>query len=115
MGQGLLVVVPNFNFSPGKWMGSNFLLSMLSAPSFRDRGLAIHVVSRGDRDLYQEQGHIRAYKVASSSFAVEPFDRYGSWWSGQLRLSPAREVWDRLRDSAKVAGLVQGLLPHVST
>ncbi|MFQ6020247.1 MAG: glycosyltransferase family 4 protein, partial [Dehalococcoidia bacterium] len=29
--------------------------------------------------------------------------------------SPAREAWDRLRDSAKVAGQVQKLLPHVST
>lgn len=115
MGQGLLIVVPNFSLTPGKWMGSNFLLSVLSALPFRERGVEVHVVSRGDKDTYCEQGHITVHKIASSSLAVEPFDRYGLWWSGQLRVSPVREVWGRLRDSAKVAGLVRRLLPRVRT
>ena len=115
MGQGLLIVVPNFNLTPGKWMGPNFLLSMLSSPPFRDRGVEVYVVSRGDRDDYLRQDHIRVYKVASSSIAAEPFDRYGLWWNGQLRLSPAQEAWDRLRDSMKVVGPVLRLLPEVRT
>lgn len=115
MEQGLLVVVPNFNFTPNKWMGPNFLLSMLSTPPFRDGGIEVYVVSRGDQDLYRKQGHIRMYKVSSSALGVEPFDRYGLWWSGQLHVSPARELWHRLRDSMKVAKLVLRLLPYVKT
>lgn len=115
MGQGLLIAVPNFNLTPGKWMGPNFVLSMLSTPPFSDGGVQVHVVSRGEGDLYCKQGHIRLHKVASSSIGVDPYDRYGLWWSGQLRISPAREIWNQLRDSTKVAALVLRLLPYVKT
>jgi len=96
-------------------MGPNFVLSMLSTPPFADRGIEVYVVSRGDRDLYCQQGRLRLYKVASSSAGVEPYHRYGLWWSGQLRVSPAREIWGRLEDSTRVAALALRLLPNVKT
>ncbi|MBI1884968.1 MAG: glycosyltransferase family 4 protein [Chloroflexi bacterium] len=113
MAEGLLVVVPNFEFAPGKWMGPNFLLSVLRSPSFRDLGVEVHVVSRGDRDGYCDQGRLKLHKVASASRSAEPFDRYGNWWSGQGRKPMLPEACARLRDAARVAGRVWGLLPRV--
>jgi glycosyltransferase involved in cell wall biosynthesis len=113
--QRLLILTHNFDFSAGKWMGPNFLLSLLHSPSFQGSGVEFYVVSRGKESMFRQQGNIRLRKVASSSISTEPFDRYGLLWGGQARLSLFQDFWARLQDSAKVAKVALRLLPERQT